>query len=351
MLSLTLRFVLIGAILASSAGADSAATKPKKTGKSSFPAAKSAGELLEVLWTEPGDIAQRDLFYGIGGTKGAPVGKRFKFLKEDRKGSNPKFEVQDSSGTTWKVKMGVETRPETVATRLVWAVGYRTQEDYFMPEIQVTSLPARLHRGRELIEPGGVVPNVRLERDPDDVVKLGNWRWKDGPFAGTRELNGLRVLMALINNWDLKDVNNGVFTPKNRNPRDIPQRIYMVTDLGASFGTNGIGRGHEKSRGNLTSYQNSRFITKTQSDEVDFATPGKPTPWALVSPPHYIYRMKLRWLGRDIPREDAKWMGRLLSRLSKKQLRDAFRAAGYEPPAAEAFTQVVETRVAALNAL
>lgn len=345
-----LRFLLVGALFVAGAGADSAATRPKKPVKTSSQTAESAGKFLNVLWTEPADIAERDLFYGIGGQRHAPAGKNFKFVKEDRQGSSPKFDVQDPAGVTWKVKLDVEARPETAATRLVWAVGYHTDEDYFMPEIRVTGMPQRL-RGRELIQPGGVVPSVRLERDPADLMKLGIWRWKDGPFAGTRELNGLRVLMALINNWDLKDDNNGVFTPKNRNSGGTLQRIYMITDLGASFGTNGIGRGHEQSRGNLASYQGSRFITKVDADEVDFATPGRATAWALFSPPHYIYRLRLRWLGRDIPREDAKWMGRLLSRLSKKQIRDVFRAAGYEPKTAEAFAQVVESRVAALRAL
>ena len=34
----------------------------------------------------------------------------------------------------WRVKLGVEARPETVASRLVWAVGYYANEDYFLPE-------------------------------------------------------------------------------------------------------------------------------------------------------------------------------------------------------------------------
>jgi len=313
--------LLAGTLLVANAGADPAS---------------SSGQVHNVMWTEPTDIAQRDLFYGIGGRDHAPSGTTFNFLKEDRQGSSPKFDVQDSSGVKWKVKGDVEARPETAATRLVWAVGYRTDEDYFMPKAQVTGLPAGLHSD-----------NVRLERVDPGLRKIGIWRWKDGPFAKTREWNGLRVLMALINNWDLKDDNNGVFT----SVADASQRIYMITDLGASFGTNGIGRGHLESRGNLASYQASRFITKVSSDRVDFATPDKATARSIFIVPHYFYRLKLRWLGRDIPREDAKWMGSLLSRLSKKQIRDAFRAAGYESDTAEAFAQVVESRIAALNAL
>ena len=52
------------------------------------------------------------------------------FVDEDLKGSNPKFVVRDAAGVKWKIKLGTEARPETAATRLVWAVGYSADEDY-----------------------------------------------------------------------------------------------------------------------------------------------------------------------------------------------------------------------------
>ena len=44
-----------------------------------------------------------------------------------------KFTVRDAQGGKWKIKLGDEARPETVATRFVWAVGFHTDEDYFLP--------------------------------------------------------------------------------------------------------------------------------------------------------------------------------------------------------------------------
>ena len=32
------------------------------------------------------------------------------------------------------------------------------------------------------------------------------WAWHDNPFVGTHELNGLKILMMLVSNWDNKDV-------------------------------------------------------------------------------------------------------------------------------------------------
>src|ERR1700735_557082 len=107
-------------------------------------------------------------------------------------GTQPKFDDPDSDGVKWKIKLGAEARPETVASRFVWAVGYHTDEDYFLSEVQVLGLPARVHRGQKLIGEGGVMHNVRLKREEGEK-KLDAWRWRDNPFVGTRELDGLRV--------------------------------------------------------------------------------------------------------------------------------------------------------------
>ena len=61
--------------------------------------------------------------------------------------------------------------------------------------------------------------------------------------------------------------------------------------------------------------------------------------------------MNLRWIGKQIPRDDARWMGQLLARLSQEQIRDAFRAAGYTPEQTEGFRIVVQRRIAELAAL
>jgi hypothetical protein len=294
-----------------------------------------------VLWQEPADIASRDLFYGNGGSKDAPPQGKFTFLKEDLDGTNPKFDVRDENGVKWKVKLGNEARPETVASRIVWAAGYFTTEDYFVPELHVDGMPARLHRGQNLVSPEGVVRNVRLKREGKDEKKIGTWKWRENPFAGTREWNGLRTVMALIGNWDLKDENNAIY-------RDDSRLIYMVSDLGASFGTTGRTWPRHNDKGDLESYRRSKFIARTNAQTVSFATPSRPE-WILVfSTPEFIRRVRLDWIGRNIPREDARWMGQLLSRLSQRQIEDAFRSAGYSPQEVSEFSRLLSSRIAAL---
>jgi hypothetical protein len=118
-------------------------------------------------------------------------------IKEDLHGTNPKFVVSDRDGVNWKVKFGVEACPESVATRLVGAVGFYANEDYFVSDLRVQKMPRHLHRGQNMVAPDGSMRNVSLKRE--GLKKLGERKWCEDPFVGTREWNGLRVLMALLN--------------------------------------------------------------------------------------------------------------------------------------------------------
>ena len=301
---------------------------------------------LEVAWTEPVDIASRNLFYGLGGEQGQPRGT-VTFLEEDREGTNPKIEVRDRDGAKWKVKFGVEARPETVATRLLWAAGYFTDQDYFVSSLQVENMPARLQRGQNLVGPGGIIQNVRLKRHVKGEGKIGRWHWKKNPFTGTREFNGLRVMMALMNNWDVKDQNTAVYEESS----DPSRKLYVVSDLGATFGTTGYSWTQAMSKGNLKSYRHSRFISKVAPDYVDFNVPTRPALIDFFDLHDFFSRVRMRWVGKHIPRADAKWMGGVLAQLSPEQIRDAFRAGGYSPQEVEGFAKTVEQRIAELNQL
>ena len=317
---------------------------PVATAKEPARADQSAGVKTVVLWRNPVDITSRNLFYGPGGKADQPQGG-FVFVKEDLDGTNPKFVVRDKDGVKWKVKLGNEARPETVASRFAWAVGYYTNEDYLRSRnLHVQGMPAHLHRGQKLVaSPDGSVHNVRLKREecpkrpaPGNGIKI--------PFTGTRELNGLRVVMALMNNWDLKDENNAVY-------QEGSESIYMVSDLGASFGSASRTWPREKSKGDLDSYQHSKFLRDVTDTSVNFRTPARPSFVYLVNPKEYFRRVHLEWIGKNSPRDDARWMGRLLARLSQAQIRDAFRAAGYSTVEVDGFAAIVQKRIELLTDL
>src|SRR5437867_4079295 len=73
--------------------------------------AKPAAEGPPVLWREPVDVTSRNLIYGPGGQAHQPASD-LTFLSEDTTGASPKFEAVDEQGVHWKVKLGIEARPE-----------------------------------------------------------------------------------------------------------------------------------------------------------------------------------------------------------------------------------------------
>lgn len=312
---------------------------------------QSGRDVPAMLWRDPERLERRELFYGPGGRSHQPdAHATYRFLKEDLSGSHPKFDVQDSHGVRWKVKLGTEARPETAASRLVWAAGYAADEDYFVNEVHVDAMPAHLHRGQHLVDAGGVVHNVRLKRASDRPITIGDWSWRKNPFSGSRELNGLRVLMAVINNWDLKDVNNSVLEVSTGADAGAVEQVFEVKDLGSSFGSTRLER-TDHANGNLPDYQNSSFITHVTSNTVSFRTPQRPDWIVLANVPQYFMRLRLLWIGQDIPRSDAKWMGHVLLQIPPDEIRNAFRAAGYTETEVEGFTVVVESRIRQLNNL
>lgn len=298
-----------------------AARKDKNNAK------ESAVNLPEVIWQDPGDVASLNLFYGAGGKEHAPdPDGKYAFVKEDMGGTSPKFDVTDEQGVEWKVKLGQEPQSETAATRLLWAAGYFVDEDYYLAEFKVTGMP-KLHRGSNFVSADGTVHKARLERKLKEVKKLGNWGWFDNPFLNKQELNGLRVMMSLLNNWDLKTINNSIYEVN-------AERRYVVSDAGTAFGN--TGNVMTRSKSNPKEFAKSKFIGTAGPDFVDFVLHGKPD---------------FEKVTKHIPRADAKWLGQRLSQLSEEQIQDCFRAAGYTPEEITVYTQAVRKRIAELAAL
>lgn len=266
-----------------------------------------------VLWREPRDIALRDLFLGPGGARMRPDLRKLTFIKDEEGGYSTKFRVRDASGRVWVAKVGKEAQSETAAVRLLWALGYMTEINYLVPRV---TIPGK-----------GTFENVRFEARPDGVEREGDWKWDENPFKGTRAFQGLKVLMVLINNWDIKDENNVILAPANSRGRG--ELRYAISDLGATFGKTGelpvIWR-ITRSRNDPEGFSEDKFIDEVKKDgRVDFQFTGKK-----------------RDLFNDITIEQARWIGGLLSRLSDRQLRDMFRAANY--PANEVQTLVAAVR-------
>jgi hypothetical protein len=242
------------------------------------------------------------LWHGPGGEEMKPDLSRLTFVKEEKGGYSKKYRVKDGKGSVWVAKVGKEAQPETAATRLVWAADYVTEITYLAPRV---------------IIPGkGTFENVRFEARPENVERFDEWRWEANPFSGKRELQGLKILMALIENWDLKDSNNRVLAVSGAGGTELH---YIISDLGATFGKTGgqkspmaLLRNVKGSRNEPEDYASDKFVDGVEGGMVRFNFSGKNS--GLMS---------------DIKAEDARWVGELLSRLTDKQIEDAFRAANY----------------------
>ncbi|HLA12135.1 MAG TPA: hypothetical protein VJ023_16225 [Pyrinomonadaceae bacterium] len=229
-----------------------------------------------LLWRRPANISSLDLFSGPGGRK--PDLRRVTFIEEQTGGYSKKYRVRDSAGREWVAKVGKEAQAKTAAVRLIWAMGYMTEINYLEP---ITHIAGK-----------GTFENVRFEARPQNVKRLDEWKWSNDPFVGTRELRGLKVLMALVNNWDIKDSNNEIFLVAG--PRGHELR-YVISDLGATFGQSGstpIVWRFTRSRNKPKDYANADFVDVVKDNHVFFH-----------------YGSKRHSLFNNITVQDARWMG------------------------------------------
>ncbi len=292
--------------------------RAQKDGKNKEPKPIPA-DAHAVLWQEPTDLTSRDLLLGFGGEAMKPDLSHVVFLKDETRSYSTKYRVRDGAEHEWVVKIGQEAQSETAATRLVWAAGYFVDPTYLVPHV--------------VIEGKGPFDNVRFEARGTGVKRLDQrWDWDKNPFVGTKELQGLKVVMALINNWDIQNHNNNVLLFTDEATGQVEAR-YIDTDLGASFGKEGKFLGHTRNRPDQY-VADTKFIKGVDKGKIVFD-----------------YRGKNQHLLDDITVEQAKWISGILSQLSEQQIRDAFRAANYRPEEIESLTRTVMARIGELAKL
>jgi hypothetical protein len=306
-----LRTLILLTILLSTISIDTGLAKPKK---------KEIPKGTPVLWRSPADISSRDLYLGPGGASMRPDLRHITFIKEEKGGYSKKYRVRDGSGREWVAKIGKEAQSETSAVRLLWGVGYITEINYLVPRV---TIPGK-----------GTFNNVRFEARPDGWKRVVEWKWKNNPFIGSPEFQGLKIMMALINNWDLKDSNNQIVYVRANNGDELR---YIISDLGATFGhasTTPLFWRITRSRNNPAKYAKASFFEKVKGTRVVLHFGGKN-----------------RGLLKDITIQDAEWMGSWLAQLSDGQIRDAFRAANYSPAEINLLTRAVRERTTELLSL
>jgi len=302
-----------------------------------------------IIWRNPESISTRDLFNGPGSPAMVPVSP-FTFVEEDKSGESPKFVVNDGNGVEWTIKLGPEAQAETVSTRLVWAVGYFAEEAYYFDEVRIDKLP-RLSRGQDYVV-GDTVRGARFEPKRPNMERGSTWGWQKNPFADTRELSGLKVLMILLNNFDAHAGNNRIIYVGG--PRGMEARYY-VTDLGATLGRAG-GLGGTRTKNDLADFLSTKFVRGVDARDgvVEFDYDTRPSGLGHLSVLHPVYyrgQVNKEKAMRGIPVAHARWIGSLLAQLSDEQLRDAFRAANYAEGTRERYVRTLRERINQLTQL
>ena len=272
-----------------------------------------------VMWTEPADLASRDVFYGPWGQEHAPdPNDVYDLVELKHSGVNLGMTVKDSKGREWSVKqpypgnLDSEAPVEVAVSRLLSAIGYRQPPVYFLRTFTLED-----DFGRH-VEIGG-----RFRPKLEQLKEVDAWDWANNPFVGTKEYQGLIVLLMMFNSTDLKSSNNSLYERKDG---DLVEQWYVARDVGSALGdTNRIA----PRKNHADSFERMPFILGVSNGYVDFAYNG----W---------YR---NLVDQRIKPEEVAWACNLLGRLSDRQMQDAFRAAGYEPQVAGRFIAKLREKI------
>ena len=280
---------------------------------------------VSALW-EDAAIPSRDLFDGAGGEARAPRdGASFTFVREDSGGYSPGFDVRDSSGLEWSVKMGPEAQTEVAVSRILWALGYHQPPTYYLSKWTMTGGSA------------GPQPAGRFRPKLPDWKLEGDWSWYENEFVETQPFRGLVVVNVLLNNWDWKASNNKIYAVGGADGT-AARRIYVVQDLGASLGKTAYPRllgwlptqyVKQGSRNNLEDFESQGFIDGVEGDR-----------------PTFVYRGIHKSLLDTISTADVRWISDRMARITDAQWRDAFRAAGYSDDIAGRYIAKIKAKVA-----
>ena len=291
-----------------------AAVRPAGQAKQAPSPAPASKPSLAELWVEP--EPNRDLFFGVGGKRLAPnpAGK-YTVIEIKLRGYSEGYTLMDDDDREWSAKMPPEAFTEVALSRIHWGIGYHQPPVYLLREWEAHGLRA----------PNPQLPARFREKNPDfhGLDAGDSWSFKDNPFTGTRELAGLLVLQALLENPDIKASNNTIFTLKT--PFEGASRWYVVRDLGYSLGQSGF----NAPRADIDAFERAPFIRDVVDGKVRF---------------HYGGRYKS--LLKNITVADVRWICDRLGRLTDQQWRDAFRAAAYEPTVAERYITKIKSRIA-----
>jgi hypothetical protein len=291
------------------------------------------------IWHEVHTAEANDLRYGPGGPACVPA-PPFEFVEELMTGSHPCVAVRDAKHRLWRVKWGYEAKPESFCVRFAAACGYFAEVTHYVASGRIDGV-TMLTRTRALVADDGSFTDARFELEDRSVRMLfdeHSWAWNDNPFVGTRQLDGLKIVVMLLSNWDNKDrrdVSRGSNTAIFEHPvsRFASEARYLITDWGGAMGKWGatvVSRG----RWDVAGFegQTAGFVAAVRDGVVDFGYQGQRSE-----------------IGRGIPVAHVRWFYRKARRITEPALRTGLLASGATEEEAARFARALIARIDALG--
>jgi hypothetical protein len=282
-----------------------------------------------VLWRDPAQVEPLP----------APPRPPFTFVREDLSGTQPKLFARDAAGRTWNVKFGYEVKTESFCWRVVRACGNFVEPSFYVAEGRLEAFRG-MRRAAPGLSPDGRFRSARFQlRDPNlRFLASRYWRWDRRPWAGTKELSGLKILIMLFSNWDNKDARAGKGGPNTgifeRRENGATEHLYAFTDWGSGLGRWGPASRRTNWKCEDYAAQTPAFVKRT-GDGVEFAWEGA-----------------INEGFRDgIPAEHVAWLLRYLGRVTDAQLRTGLKESGASDAEAECFANAIRARIEQLSAV
>ncbi len=324
-----------------------AQTQKTDTKKAAADATSAAPTGTPLVWEDRGSLAPVQIFWGEASRDAKPESRLpappLTWDGVDSAGTSPKCRVKDKNNVRWTVKFGEEAHSDVSAPRLAWALGFETDESYYIKigKIEGVTQETDLGKCKPYIDNlSGVFSSARFKRgDGGKHVKVpaakpgqpdedATWDERKNPGVPPEQLSGLLILEVMTHNWDAQPKNNKIIAHDGPSG---PQLWYEVSDWGASFG-------QMRSKGILTDYEKETSFVK--SVDASTVTLKYDSSIKAMAPVH-----------EKIPLAHAQWFRRQLEKLTDADLRAAFEAGYATEDAYKAYASGSLADNSAFNAL
>jgi hypothetical protein len=288
----------------------------------------------KILWHTPPAATDQDWECTFSGCDHAPA-PPFRFVKADAGGTSAKVTIKDGHGRTYSVKFGGKVIAESFGSRFLPAVGYTVEPSYFVGPGRIEGIP-RLHLVSDFVKRDGSFARARFQlRDSKELAFLPNHAWSlaDNPFRGSPQLAGLRVVLMLLSNWDIKDARNGQ-TASNTgvfrsSDASRPELLYSFFDWGSTLGRWGGLVGRTRSDCSGFHYQTPEFITGVSGGVVRWGYQSKRT----------------QDVTKGITVADLRWLAPYLNAIKPAEIRIGLKASGATDRQAACWEQALTERI------